>query len=1232
MQLPIKHLSARVPWHDSKWNGCICKNPADNSFCRVLPMIDADKDVEGERDNCGKSFADLDALPPCVGEKGSFMNRIEHHRQIEHNYKKRYNNKLFKDFLPIDFTCKPYSFSAVPYRWMLKDRENGKSEVSGLYNLEFDADAELRLREIMGFKTNWVQDYENQKILLNSFFSSLQPNKSLVFFYARHTPLSEVGRRVLIGVAYITHIGELIDFNYPNGYTGHRSFAWERLITHSLKSIDNGCLLPYHELIEHEKDNPEDSFLCRDCIVEVPEYSQFSHASELVENDTAIDALFAMQMSLHKTSKLLGESYSKQLEWLDQVISQVWNMRGVYPSMGSVLAAMGFVDGLSIAWQIEQHIFEVHGDIYAADAWDIFDELVAGKTEISGLTVSQTMRTRWTKAISENDKKQMKLLSRIQLNNEQAKYAVEQEGLLESPYVLFENSRRGSILISFSAIDKAMYPIDKIIKNFPLTETDVFNDSLDIRRIRALVVSVLEDEADKGHTLITEDTLINACSEKTLSEPVVITKHLLRNYCDEKYFSKHVHRLISEESAAVLYYKLVRFQIVKDTILKKFNFELIQKRTLTCDVDFRGFLDSTIGEPFDENDVFDLQSRTEKVKAMAVLARYRMSVLVGPAGSGKTTLLKAFCSIPEIAAKGVVLLAPTGKARVNISESAQTIAQFLYKSNRYDIFSGQYRINPTEARTNCGTLIIDEASMLTEEQLASILDAVIYERFILVGDYRQLPPIGAGRPFFDLVQRLKPLNETIGMAYAELTNISRQKSSEGKPRGDIALSRFYGDAQKFDYEGIGDVLSEIAMHKYSAIDLVRWDTGEDLKSTLLQVLKENLKLNNHDLQGSFEDKALGRTLGKFFNYDYAENTIEKWQILSPVNGHLFGVKEINKLIQKEFRLNTIIKALQPWSHIPDPQGRDNFVYGDKVINLGNRTIRPQRVISKDDKKRPLCYMANGEIGSVVGQYTKSDFRKKPFVWISFSSQPGYAYSFSQGSFDEGEKSYDFELAYCISVHKSQGSGFGIVFLILPANNPLLSRELLYTALTRQKDKIVILHQGEFAPFLRYAGEEYSETGRRLTDLFHVPQIIEFEKKHYDSRYVNITLKGEPVISKSEALIANILYSFEKQGLLSYAYENKLVLKSGRSIKPDFIIDDLQTGRKFYWEHLGLLTKQDYKEKWLLKRQAYLDEGIVPAEESTIEDNVILITSEDSPLGGLNSLDVEKKLQEYVFNI
>src|SRR5437763_15281788 len=68
--LPVRHLSARVPWHDDKWNGKTCRNVLDNSFCRILKLIDDEKDPIREPSN---QTIDDSNFPPCVAEKGTFL-------------------------------------------------------------------------------------------------------------------------------------------------------------------------------------------------------------------------------------------------------------------------------------------------------------------------------------------------------------------------------------------------------------------------------------------------------------------------------------------------------------------------------------------------------------------------------------------------------------------------------------------------------------------------------------------------------------------------------------------------------------------------------------------------------------------------------------------------------------------------------------------------------------------------------------------------------------------------------------------------------------------------------------------------------------------------------------------------------------------------------------------------------------------------------------------------------
>ena len=182
-----------------------------------------------------------------------------------------------------------------------------------------------------------------------------------------------------------------------------------------------------------------------------------------------------------------------------------------------------------------------------------------------------------------------------------------------------------------------------------------------------------------------------------------------------------------------------------------------------------------------------------------------------------------------------------------------------------------------------------------------------------------------------------------------------------------------------------------------------------------------------------------------------------------------------------------IGAGRPFVDIVTPMGGEQIVYGDKVINLVNTNPalpwNRHRHVYPD---KPDAYIANGEIGMTVGYYWRKQDRerKRDFRWkleVEFSSQPGFKYDFTAKDFGE-EGNMVLELAYALTVHKAQGSEFGIVILVLPNPCRLLSRELLYTALTRQKDRVLILHQGPRSELLKYSSDDRSETARRLTNL------------------------------------------------------------------------------------------------------------------------------------------------------
>jgi hypothetical protein len=263
------------------------------------------------------------------------------------------------------------------------------------------------------------------------------------------------------------------------------------------------------------------------------------------------------------------------------------------------------------------------------------------------------------------------------------------------------------------------------------------------------------------------------------------------------------------------------------------------------------------------------------------------------------------------------------------------------------------------------------------------------------------------------------------------------------------------------------------------------------------------------------------------------------------------------------------------------------------------------------------YIANGDLGVVVGQYKTKNFRGLPWkLEVEFAGQLGLKYGFGRWEFGD-EARNPLELAYALTVHKTQGSEFGITFLGLPNPCWLLSRELLYTALTRHRDRLVVLHQGPVAEFRRYAGEEHSEIARRMTNIFTDPMprevIVGSTTRFLEEGLIHRTERGDLVRSKSELVIADKLHA---RGV-EYVYEQPLMIADGRIRYPDFTIADHARGVTYYWEHLGLLNDPGYRARWERKRAEYFAAGIQSHEAGGGPEGT-LIETRDDPRGGLDA--------------
>jgi len=1233
---PLRHISIRVPWHDTGWDGRVCKAPHLNGACLKLKRIGQNRNDAREEAVAGQSLQDLaeDRWPCCVPERMAFMAPFEYTRTANHPYKQD-TEGTHGHFAPTPLRHPPYSAPAVPFAWTLRESMEALGEK---YALDVQAEREPDL----GFPTQWVQHHSNQRALLDCFAGHLRPEKSLCFFYAKQVPFVEAAgsSRILIGVGRVLHVTPCVEYNYTTKDLNNklRSVLWERMIQHSIRpDFKDGFILPYHAALEKAAADP--NFNPADIAAFSPDdrLLEFSHASQLVTHDAAIGSLLACAESLRNAKAHLSGPWDRCIEWLDHRLGELWKVRGPCPGLGAALCAFGLELGTFVA----QAIVEKAGD--NVDPWPLVDRTFADpKSHLpSHLAegVGKTIREKWHR-LPDDRRRLLQLLSRFELSREQAICIYVQEerakagieasdkDILANPYLLYELTRLTADPVSIWTADRGIFPDEVVRAKHPLPAPSALDAGTDARRVRALTTKVLEDAAGDGSTLMPQDQVVLAIRDLTIQPSCAVDADLMAVAKDD--FDGVIGEVLLVNGAPAL--QLGRLAEMGQTIRAAINKRISGKR-LSVQADWRELLDDHLREKgVAREDADEEKARQEKTAALKELAESRLSVLIGPAGTGKTTLLSVLCSHPQVAEGDVLLLAPTGKARVRMEQAArhlnlrgQTIAQFL-TPDRYDRMTGRYHLSEKPVEVGERTVIIDEASMLTEEMLASLIQALKgVHRLILIGDHRQLPPIGAGRPFVDIVKCLTPEGiqakfPRIGPGYAELTVRRRQGSQD---REDLQLAEWFSGSPIAP--GEDDVFDKvIGTGKSDHVRFVQWDSADDLRLLLVDVLVKELNLSGpEDIEGF--DKTLGGAVWKnmrFFNFGAAQKA-ESWQILSPVRSGPHGVPDLNRLIHKQFRQEMIdASRKRRYRKYPKPMGPEEIVYGDKVINLTNTDpslpwFRHRKVYP--DKDSP--YIANGEIGMAVGFFWKKglpDFRWK--LEVEFSSQPRFKYDFTRRDFGEDANPI-LELAYALTVHKSQGSEFGTVILILPSPCRLLSRELLYTALTRQQDRIVILHQGPRSDLRKYSSDDQSETARRLTNLFIAPSPIAIDGRFYEENLIHRTSRGEMVRSKSEVIIADHL---AHRGV-EYGYEQPLTI-DGVTKYPDFTIEDMESGLNYYWEHCGMLHVPSYNHRWQEKLAWYRAHGIRPHDEPGERRGTLIITRDEAN-GSIDSSKINNLIEE-----
>lgn len=1228
--LPHQHLSIRVPWHDNGWDGSICRDPLANSACLRLGRIAGERDDPTEVRLAGTPWHELagSELPPCTTERAGFMSARARTAVKRHPYSEW--NELYGKFLPTSYDVPPYSADCVPFRWMLRA---SAAEIADHYQLPYEPHLEDAVDREAGLQSpSWVQHASNQQLLLDTFFSAVAPRRSLCFVYAKETPLSGDPRRVLIGAGRVLAVGRTVP--YRQDADGFGSVLWERVIRHSIRpSMEDGFLLPYQELLGRCAESGDDPAVYA---VFVPEEfgAQFSHASEHVTHDAALSLLLALDRAVDRVSPLAAGNWTAAREWLSARIAEVWAARGPCPGLGAALTSFGIGQGTLLAFAAQSRL----GD--NADPWPLIDRWLrdpAPDPEISARVTPMVSRT-WA-AIPDERRALLRLLSRFDLNDAQATRLFQESErtkagiactdarLLANPYVIYEADRNAADPVTVGTVDRGVFPADRVRHAHPLPEPSMVGDPMDPRRVRALVVDNLERAAVVGDSLRPRGRVVQDIRDEPLDPPCPLSSDVM-SVCADDLPPEVVIVEMADGSAA---YQLDRANAAKRTIARQVD-RRRKGSPLRVEADWQAVIAAQLTDgPVDEQERL---AREEKAAALRVLATSRVSVLIGPAGTGKTTLLRALTSLPAIQDGGLLLLAPTGKARVRMQAAigrhsgavVKTLAQLLVAVDRYDPATGRYHRSDHDRVNVARTVIVDESSMLTEDALDALLDGIdAFDRLVLVGDPRQLPPIGVGRPFVDIVGHLRahcgPLAfPRAGPGYAELT-VPRRQVSEAGDRADLLLAEWFGgDSPSPGADEVWDRLRR--GEDLGTVSLRQWTTTTELHDAVRREIATATPEMVDAQDGIGFQRSYGATIvgdHAYFNLGAAA-TAENWQVLSPIRASAGGIVELNRLLQRSYRQNTLdLARIRRHPKIPKPAGPQEIVYGDKVINVRNGA----RKFYYPDTGDVLEYVANGEIGVVTGPF-RGRGAKTPLhhLRVEFGTQPGTAYTFWPGELGGDDGNPVLELAYAITIHKAQGSEFGRTLVILPNPCHLLSRELLYTALTRQREHVVILHQGELSDLRRYSSSSHSATAARLTNLFTAPSPVEIDGRFLEDRLIHRTRKGISVRSKSELIIADLLFAKD----VEFSYERPFVGADGTWRSPDFTVEDDTTGTTYLWEHLGLLHRPDYRRRWESKLAWYRDNGVLPhAEGGGV--NGVLVTTEDGEDGSISSADIEKLVDE-----
>lgn len=403
----------------------------------------------------------------------------------------------------------------------------------------------------------------------------------------------------------------------------------------------------------------------------------------------------------------------------------------------------------------------------------------------------------------------------------------------------------------------------------------------------------------------------------------------------------------------------------------------------------------------------DIILSDKQKEAIQAVNDENVCIITGGPGTGKTTIIKVIMELYKSKKKKIVLCAPTGRAAKRMTETtgeeAKTLHRLLEIGKIQDDHTNKYDEYEI-APIDADVIIVDEVSMVDLFLMNYLLKAVYQgSKLVLVGDVDQLPSVGPGNVLADLIHSEKIRTIT-------LNKIFRQ----------AAKSKIILNAHRVN----------------SGNTFIKQEETEELLDKDFFYIKEN---NQEKILNEIVSLCSGR-LQAYGDFDFFKNI----QIITPTKKGPLGTKELNKLLQ--MNLNPHVEGY------PERKNLDAiYRIGDRVMQIKNNyDIFWERDI---DGYEAGSGVFNGEFGTIL----KIDENEKR-IKILFDDEKFAWYQYTE--LDQ------IEHAYAITVHKAQGSEFDVVIMpIVQAAPVLLTRNLLYTGMTRAKKLLIIIGNANVIDFM-----------------------------------------------------------------------------------------------------------------------------------------------------------------------